>query len=434
MVFWEILFIGIPIIMVVIAFINLNFALSMYVVYLVCVPYLDIKFMGISLGYNIVHIFLLIAFFINLLRKKHRLSITMIKPYIFFFFTTFLIIFVQDRIPIETQLNLWRRELMLVVIVPLIIYNLGLEDKSLVRYMTWALYISLLIAGIYAVYLLTLPPGINPYLMATLPLNGQEYKLSYADDAVRSMERIFSTFSHPLAWCMFLSFFIIVFWNFYGKINKSLYYFIMFLAVFDLIFCGVRTGIAALSIPVIYLIIMHKKMKYIINSAIILFFLALVVINNKTLFDYFYSIVDSSQTTTQGSNLEMRLFQWEGCIEECRGRELVGNGYRWTEYYLTKYISHPKAIAFESLIFVIYTNWGILGFLIWGLTFYFIFKSNRYGLKDKMSSIKLNAVLMLYIIFSTLTGEYGYMRWFALLHSILYIYLKNSEPKEIETK
>ena len=410
----------IPFAMMAMAFVNLKLALSMYIMYIVCVPYLNINFLGIKLSYNLVHVIFGVAFLLEFRHKGQRIVYKESRPYILFFFTTFLLMLFQDRIPFSEQFHFWRVDFMVTLFVPFIIYNMSRYDCRLSVYLMWALFGAMLISGLYAAFLHFLPPGVNPYLMILAPLNGEEYDITYADDALRAIPRIFSTFTHPLVWCLFLSFFIISFWNYYGTIRKKFYIIILLLAFYDIVFCGVRTGMVALMVPFLYLFVKRGNVKILFYVFLASFAFILAMSINDTLFDYFYSIIDNSQTETKGSSMEMRLVQWEGCVEECEGREIIGNGYRWTDYYNLKRGNHPKAVTFESLLFVVYTNWGLFGFLVWGLFFYGIYIVNKTIKRPKIASYSLNAILIHYFIFSTLTGEYQYMRWFALFHSIIY--------------
>lgn len=422
-----------PVSMMVMVFINLKLALPLYLFYMVCIPYCNINLYGFSFGYNLLHIVFLFAFII-FHNKGKKISIRQLIPYIFFFVTTFIMMVFQDRISLEEQFDNWRVDMMLTLIVPFIIFNYESYDNELSNYLKWGLYIAMLVAGIYAVYLLTLPAGLNPYLMVMASLNGMEYKLSYSDDIQRALSRIFSTFSHPLTWSFFLSFFIIIFWNYNKTINKALYIFIMALSVFNITFCGVRTGLFAITIPIGYLIYKHFNKKLIIYTILTISVAYLIIENVSTMQDYIYSAFDNTKTTTKGSSVEMRLSQWEGCVDECAGRELIGNGYRWTDSYMRRNEFHPKAYCFESLIFVIYTNWGILGFFIWGIFFLLLARTFNNSFKNKSHISRMNAMLILYIVFSLLTGEYHYMRWFALFHAILYTYLKHIEARDLQVK
>lgn len=424
---------ALPISMMIISFINLNLGLALYVLYRVCVPYLNIHLFGLTLGYNLLHAFFFLAFLLDLIKNNKRIGFKEVSPFILYFCLTFLMMFLQNRISFGEQFGLWYREALLTIIIPIIIFNKAKYDERLIGYLKWALVFALLFSGIYGLYLMTQPAGYNPYLTVMALLNGEEYKIDYADDGNRALPRIFSTFSHPLNWCLFLTFFIVCFWNYKQKTNRFLFWFLMTLALVNLLFCGVRTGIVALSVAIVYYIWKQKRMAYFSYLFFILCIVLVVIRSNEILYDYFYSIVDSSATDTKGSNIDMRLVQWEGCVEECEGRELVGNGYRWTEYYGLKFGNHPKAVTFESLIFVIYTNWGILGFVIWGLMFYRIYSNNNKFRKRKISPDELNTLLLLYIVFSTLTGEYYYMRWFALFYSIIFI-IKKDMVKTIAVK
>ena len=414
---------------IVISFFHIKIAISLYIIYIVCVPYQNVQVLGLNMGDDMISISLFLAFFLNCLKQKRSFSFHMLRAFIPFFLLTGLMILIQDRTPMEYQLRFWKYEMFQTLLIPATICSIFKYDYTIINYLKWGLVVAMLISGIYAVFLMFMPPGLNPYLMIMSSINQVEYNMDYANDAHRALPRIFSTFSHPLRWCYFLTLFLLTFTFFKGKISSWLFYGIILLAIFDLIFCGVRTGMVAILVPITYILFKLRRFKYVIYASICLLtglILLFTLADKDVMSDYFMSLVDNSQTSTKGSDLDMRLYQWEGCMDECRGRELIGNGYRFTTYYEIKKGDHPKAVTFESLIFIIYTNWGILGFLIWGLLFLLIMRTNEL-VTNPINRIYLNALLLHYIVFTTLTGEYQFLRWFALFYVILYTILKSNE-------
>ena len=404
------------------AFVKLKWALALYIIYIVCVPYCNLKFMGFTLGLNLINIVLFAALIVDSFKCRYKIRVKEMYPFVLFFIFTFVMMFVQNKTPLSDQYTEWKGDVLKTLIAPIAIFSIARWDPSVIKWLKWGLIIAMLISGIYAVYLLFMPSGINPYLILMSELNDVEYNMAYSDDAGRVIQRIFSTFSHPMMWSLFLCLFLITFWNLKKDTPNLFFYGLLGLDIIDLVFCGVRTGIAALFVVVAYVIWKYKKFKYFLYAVGFgIFFLFALSFNDK-LYDYFYSTVNSSKTENKGSDLDMRITQWEGCLEEVGSNVLTGNGYRYTSYYESKFGPHPKAYTFESLIFVIYTNWGVLGFLLWGVMFYMIFKQNHSRFRRKWYSIHLDALLLLYIIFSTVTGEYHFLSWFALFYAISYVY------------
>lgn len=65
------------------------------------------------------------------------------------------------------------------------------------------------------------------------------------------------------------------------------------------------------------------------------------------------------------SSIALRLEQLQGTLNEINTHFLVGKGYGWNNYYLSTHLTHPVILAFESLVFVVLCNSGILGACVW---------------------------------------------------------------------
>ena len=130
----------------------------------------------------------------------------------------------------------------------------------------------------------------------------------------------------------------------------------------------------------------------------------------------------------------MRLNQLKGSINEIRGQELVGKGYGWTGYYLSENGTHPIILAFESLIFMVLCKSGFLGLMIWILFFILLFNVNRKILNLKTDVYLMDSFIIVYAAYSTGTGEYGYMPFFAVFYSLMLGYLSTYKQSEVLKK
>lgn len=419
-----------------IAFVRLRLAIALYIMYLILVPYYNPQIMGLTIGLNLVNGVLLIAFFVEYSKKNQILSIGEMLPFIVFFIATLFMIPLQNKMPISEQFAEWKNEMLTTLVIPFIIINIAKYDNSILRYIRWGLFISMLIAGVYALFLLFLPDGFNPYVLMVANLYNidTDFLEFYADDSGRAVARVFSTFSHPMVWALFLCFFILSFVNFRNKKNTFLVYGIIGLSLFNLLTCGVRTGLASFFIAIAYISYKLYKFKYIAYGLVFVGIIFVGLRSNKDYQDFFVSIVDDSKTKTSGSSLEMRLYQWEGVIDVVRGNELFGNGYRYPSYYKREYGRHPKAYSFESLLFVVYSSWGVAGFLIWGMLFYMILRNNRRNMIKREHKVYLNTLLLLYFVFSMITGEYNFLTYFALFYSILYAHFRSEEQHVVKVQ
>lgn len=113
----------------------------------------------------------------------------------------------------------------------------------------------------------------------------------------------------------------------------------------------------------------------------------------------------------------MRLDQLNGCLVEIRNNPILGKGYGWDGWYKSNFGDHPVILSFESLIFVILCDNGFLGFVIWGILIYMVVRNNKkFHLIDTAIA---NSLLVFYIAYSCITGEYGYMQYFLIFYICL---------------
>ena len=113
----------------------------------------------------------------------------------------------------------------------------------------------------------------------------------------------------------------------------------------------------------------------------------------------------------------MRLSQFEGCIKETSSNPLFGLGYGWTNFYHQIHGDHPIILSFESLIFVIICNWGVMGFVIWGL---FVYKHTRINRNMRVNEVVLlDCLLIFFITYTCITGLYDFMRYFLIFYILI---------------
>ena len=237
---------------------------------------------------------------------------------------------------------------------------------------------------------LTLTPGLNPYQMMLQPLFGQEFNEAYAAGnsglsantdlaGGRLFGRISSVFKHPMSYGLNLGFFFIYSLFFLRKKTKILIITLFFITI-AIITSGVRTPIAALGITYFAMLLYMRNLKILIYSILgVGIFGILITILYPESTEYILSIFNSDVSNVSGSNLTMRQEQLDGCFSIVKYDFLTGKGYGWTSWYNSIHGTHPKALWFESLIFVILVNTGILGFIIWGI---FIYRFYKYVVKN----------------------------------------------------
>jgi len=421
---------------IVFAFIDLKLSIALYISYMILVPYLQFDVAGLSLSYNLVNTVLLIAFLYQWKKikkkKRYKYDFRTISPFFFLYSALLLLTLFAWFTPWSIQFNSWRISFMQTCIVAFIIWNLSRFDSKVIVYIKWSLIISIVIASIYGIFLMDLN-GLNPYTsFLALHFNGMDGADMYLNTESRldfsTAGKIQSTMIHPMRWSMNLCFLIIIFLSFIQK-NKSKWYWIIIILIgFNILISGVRTGIAALVIGFVYYFLRNRNLKT-ISYGLLIITVSYVAINyNKNISNLFTSFTDISgnKSKVQGSSISMRLNQLQGATNEIRGKELVGKGYGWNNYYQSKHGVHPVLFAFESLIFVVLCNNGILGIFIWIIFIGMMFRLQRKILKSKEDVIWMDTFILTYIAYAIGTGEYGYIELFSIYYVFLLSYFKIS--------
>jgi len=414
---------------VVLAFFNLRLSITLYLSYMILVPYLQFNVAGIPLSYNFVNTVLLFSFLYQWYKNKNKIMYKPIVPFLFLFLFLFVFTFFEWFTPFKVQFNNLRLTAMQTCIVPLIIFNFSKEDEKFLEYIKWSLISSIFIACVYGIFLMKLN-GLNPYtsflssyfneMDAASILGDRETRLSFS-----SAKNIQATMTHPMRWGLNLCFLIIIFIVFSLKEKKKWYWILIALLGFNVLISGVRTGIATLVIVGIYYLFMKRDFKIFFIASIVVLSGYLIISANQDLSNIFNSFTDvkGNKSDVEGSSIALRIEQLEGCFKEIRGIELFGKGYGWTTYYMSIKESHPIILAFESLLFVIICNHGYLGLFIWIIFFCLLFKLNRKMIKLKNDILFLDIIILVYLIFALGTGEYGYLQIFSIYYSFLFSYL-----------
>lgn len=418
------------------SFINLKLSISLYTSYLILVPYLEFKIASLSLSYNLVNTLLFGVFLLNnlLSNKKQKLSFKLISPFLYLYVSFFFLSFFAWSTSWEIQFNYWRISFMAACFVPFIVWNITLTDPKIFTYLKWALIISISISGTYALFL-TKMEGLNPYTSflaayfnqtdaADIYSSNNSARLSFS-----SAEKVQSTTIHPMTWTLLLCFFITIFTSYYLKTKNYIYLFFISFIAFNILISGVRTGIVSIIIGYIYFLIRLKKIKLIVWALVFISLFSVVVQSNEDLSNLFASFTDitGENNNIKGSSISMRLNQFDGAVNEVKGVELVGKGFGWNNYYQSINGDHPILLAFESIIFILICNTGFIGILIWAFFFVLLFKLQRNILKKMPDVFLMDSFLIIYILYTIGTGDYGYTQIFSFYYTYLLAFLFNNQ-------
>ena len=411
----------------------------MYILICCLIPTLSVSYLGNNLKWIYFNITLLIALFFYCKKKKVSFYIKPIKPFLFLFLFYLCVIPFQYSTPYSFQLSSWIGQTFRYFILPLTISTLfycRIKNKHRfnVKYFDYTIYAAIAIACVYGL-ILTQIRGINPYLFMMLQNTDYTERLltDYTQSDGRLFGRIFSVFPHPMTFGVFLvSSYSFCLHKLLGKINTKLVLILLLLVVVNAVTCGVRSVIGAILIATIAFLLLNKKFNY-----LWWFFLGgiigcIIISTNDILWNYVLSIFDSSSKTgISGSSIDLRLRQLSGCIDEISNNLFFGKGYNWTAFYESVKGLHPVILAFESLIFVIICNWGVLGIIAWSIFLYKLHLQNKHQyLKGFDRFHILDVYSISYISYVCITGDYAYTIYWMLFYVYIYmdqmyIYINN---------
>lgn len=427
---------------IVLNFFSTKWSVALFIAYSILVPMIQIN-VGISIGSRFCYLILFGLFIGKYYHRLKEIDLGRFYPFIFLFLARGVLIPLQDGVPFLYALDHYISDTLAVIIYPFAVYTLVILEKD-----CWALFKNTLLicGGIFVAYgiFLTTMPGINPYLMAALPIFGQEfneaYALGYSTLAEhyssstadgRLFGRISSVFIHPMTYGLNLGLLaMIVFSQFRNNLKIFIPCILLIsVAVFT---SGIRTPIAALGATVLLILLYMRNFKYVLYGAIgttgiYLFIITLL----PSLQDFALSIIDSDSRNVSGSSINMRIDQLYGCFDIIKYNLLEGMGYDWTMYYMADKVVHPVLLAFESVIYVVLCNQGLLGMGIWTIFIGWLIYDIR-GFTDLTSRAMLLGILAYYLIFSTITGEYGYMKYFILYYIVAIGFCYHQHEDEFE--
>ncbi len=402
-------------------FTNIRIGISMFLFYSILVPYINI----FSLGENLFTLIIAISVLYNYNLKT--LIFKPIGPFIFLYIAQFAIIPFHNKVPYSLQFNLFRADFMRIILLPFAMFNVVYRDPKAFHLFYKTLVFSIIIVVAYSLSL-TIMHGVNPYLMTILPLSGREFDASGALVGDRAFGRISGVFPHPMTNGFFLSIslmFALSKINFQSVSQNKLNIASFIVISITILFIGVRTAIGAIVVGMGIYFLIERKIKPIFWGLFLILILNIIVKTIPGLEQYVSSIIDPSSSSIEGSSIQMRTEQLLGSFNEIKNNFFFGNGYGWTGYYLQSNEMHPVMIAFESILIMILCNNGFAGIIIWVFTIILYLKLIGQNFSRHSRAI-LIALLATYLSYSFITGEYGYMKYFLIFYTIIWVDGRNS--------
>ena len=413
-------------------FVKLRTGICLYVAYMILVPYMNIN-LGINLQWNMVNTLLLVAFLISFNKgKKKNISYEPFIPFLFLFLAQLLEMPFQSDVPLGFAFNSFRLNLMTYMILPFVIWN-SAEDAKLCVQLKKTVVVSICIAFGYGLFLTTIA-GQNPYQMLIMAANGEEWNEHYAAvGGGRIFGRISSVFGHPMTYGLFLGMSLVYIYAIRDYFNKYVWMVLLFGIIAAIFLCGIRSPIGALFATVLMFLFLNHKIKLMIQVGMV-GCLGYVIISSIPDFNsYVESIFSDNKSEVAGSSMEMRMSQMEGCLIEIKNNPLFGKGYGWTGYYEKNFGDHPIMLAFESLAYVVLCNSGFVGVIIWIVFIAMYLKNAKLFLKNKVLCNSAITLMVYYVAYSMITGEYGYMKFLVLFYTFILLEGKQGR-KEILSK
>lgn len=406
--------------------------IAMCLFYSILVPIIQL----FSLPQNLLFFFIIVAILFNYGDKT--IVYKPLIPFLFLYIAQFLLIPFHYDVPVDIQLKSFLIDVMSILTLPFAMINVMKHDpKSLILFRK-TIILSLIIAISYSLFLLTMP-GFNPYIMSLNQfINNIDLDVSYysdyysAEDQGRLFGRISGVFIHPMTNGLFLSIALIYLLSqaFDDRNYRQKIYILLALIVcMTIFFIGVRSAIGAIIFGVGLFLLLKRKINFVLYILIGGGLLYIVFQQIPGMNEYITSIFDSNSSKVEGSTMDMRISQFNGALNEIKNNPLIGKGYGWTDYYTSVKGSHPILLAFESLIYVVLCNNGFVGIGIWIIMIFLYFKSVGKCFNPNYSHA-LFSLLATYITYSIITGEYGYMQYFLIFYSLMWMHSEEKYSKK----
>lgn len=407
-----------------ICFFNIRLGSALFLAYSLLIPIPDITLGSIHFGDNLVKTVLLLSLIYDF-KIKHQYSISwkLMMPFLLYYVIEFVLIPFQSETPTEWMYNSWRVSAMSTLFSAFVAYNVMKRYPYCIKIFRNSLIFSILVAGLYGLAL-TATSGFNPYINLLVLSKGTaidaETLMNYFSAEDRVFGRISSVFMHPMNFGLFIGLAFVYVFSIRNYIKKWLFFMLLTILTLNSLFCGVRSCIGGLVAAIAFYLFFSRNIKIGLSALVVGVIIYNVILSMPELSDYVGSIASSfnnKESDVAGSSLEMRLDQLNGCLKEISNCTFVGKGYGWDGWYKSNFGDHPVILSFESLIFVVLCDNGFLGIAIWVLLIYLILRNDhKLYQNDKYVA---DTLLVFYVAYSCITGEYGYMQYFLMFYICL---------------
>ncbi len=406
---------------------NPNKGVCMYLGCFFLIPSLELPFLGLDATETSI----VFAFFFTLANSKNinkikKIDYSPIIPFIVLYALLFSLSFFSSRlVPSGFFVKYFIRYIILTFYIPMCIYTLVCSRPNLLNRINKTMVFVITIVTLYGLFL-TLTSGANPYV----DLLKSEMHLMEArsgNPEGRLFGIISSVFLHQMSFGVFLgfSFCLLLYERKRLKITSFTFWLLISLVLLCTIVCGVRSSLAALMGTGAVYLLLKRKAKLLLMTAILVGIVMVLISHIPALDSYIGSMFKIDSDDVSGSSITQRLAQLEASVFEIRENLLFGNGYAWHSYYLfMNDYAHPLLHGWESLLFVTITDSGFVGVLVWLIFIVYFYFKNRHD-------IAIVCLFSFFILYSLATGSFGEEMFYVFY--VIFLCTRNLENMERKT-
>ena len=421
-----------------IAKINIRYALSIFLLILLLIPGV-IKFnVGINLNSFNLAAFIFILFAV--INRKKDVSLPKLRK-VLWVYAVYVCITSFLTFGIVVGFSRYLQNMLLFILeylgIPFALTFVRLDEKALKCF-----NVTLVAAGtiIIAYGLMNYITGFNPYMAyvaLTADMTVDMSNIFQEEERGLIMGRISSTFIHPLqlGQCA-LILFVYSFYHLRHKMRLVFYLpFALGLALMCVL-CGSRSAIFPLSIPLLFYILYakpSKKVKYIVLACLLVAFCypmlprkARVTIEGLT---FVWNQNASNRAAISGSSVEGRWEQIESAFRVINDNVLFGKGEGYVRDYGYRHSS--VLLGYESIILKYLVDGGVVGLLAFCL---FYFSSYRMLLRQaccRQDKASVHSLCLSFFANIVLTGiSYSFFAIYMIFYFATYYSLTNKKTIE----
>lgn len=380
---------------------NSSYLVACFLVFRILIPE-NVRFWGTGISINSMVVFFMLA---SLLIKKKIAYTKQDKKYVvtqsIFVVYCLLTLFLANCGNLQSQI-LVLLEFVYTQILPSIIAVLLLHNEKGIEFIDTSFLVATIISCVYGIITYFARNNIYIEILAGKKVEDSVWK-GYATYATFISTTTFGYFlAIALPYALFL-----LFYSKSEKVKKAAKVAIplMFIGV---ILCKKRSAFIAIASMVLMLVLLSPKTKKNINKVVIVVCVAialLIVIRSVPGLEKLDNFVTASirfwddkavdvGRGSLGSSMELRIRQFMYPFIEIKRNYIFGHGFGWCTWYLDTYKLHPILYGFESIFATGICELGVLGFIVYPLWLFFLY---RYCLNSR--KLKTNIILIYFLTY-----------------------------------